>query len=47
MRAAVIRLPEGILIGSFWPVASSLICVPPTSITRMRVILVAMGPEII
>src|SRR5271154_2870715 len=34
MRAAVMEGPESILTGSFWPVASSFTCVPPTSMTR-------------
>src|SRR5579859_371381 len=38
MCVAVIPEPDGILIDSFWPVAMSLRCVPPTSITRMRII---------
>src|SRR5579863_5403487 len=33
---AVIFGPESILMGSFCPVASTLMCVPPTSMTRMR-----------
>src|SRR2546428_11560993 len=32
---AVISGPEGILTGFFCPVASTLMCVPPTSITRI------------
>ena len=32
---AVMVGPDGILRGSFWPVASSLMLVPPTSMTRI------------
>src|ERR1700733_9590077 len=32
---AVMSGPEGIFRGSFWPVASSLMLVPPTSMTRI------------
>src|SRR5574340_599418 len=34
MRRAVMSGPDGIFTGVLWPVASTLTCVPPTSITR-------------